>query len=255
MGHLMIKFKKLAAAAVIAAALPAHAVDYDVIALTFEGLSSMGETVGVGNFYNGGASYDLVTGDPVNVGPTNFSIAFGTDGIAQALYAGGDAPWGATRFDAVSGDPIGNVGTGGLFLDEESFTINVPSGFNTAFSLLYATVAIGATSSVTVYDGLDGSGNVVGSFSLSQTPLCDPGTLGGQACKWAVGATGLSGTGRSVKFSIGGDVGDTFFDNITFGARTPTDTSIVRPPIPEPSTYALMALGLAGLSLVARRRR
>ena len=26
-------------------------------------------------------------------------------------------------------------------------------------------------------------------------------------------------------------------------------------PIPEPSTYALMALGLAGIALVARRRR
>jgi hypothetical protein len=37
------------------------------------------------------------------------------------------------------------------------------------------------------------------------------------------------------------------FDDITFGSDVPA--------IPEPGTYALMALGLAGVGFAARRRR
>ncbi len=51
-------------------------------------------------------------------------------------------------------------------------------------------------------------------------------------------------------FITGAEPAGFAIDNLTFG-----DRSVVNPVVPEPSTYLLMATGLAGLGAVARRRR
>ena len=67
----------------------------------------------------------------------------------------------------------------------------------------------------------------------------------GAFCNWTAVGVAFAGIAKSIDF--GGTANQTGFDNITFGADTPV--------VPEPSTYALMALGLAGIGLVARRRQ
>jgi hypothetical protein len=46
-----------------------------------------------------------------------------------------------------------------------------------------------------------------------------------------------------------------FAERHTSESNLRIDTSLQLVPVPEPSTYAMMALGLAGLGVVARRRR
>ena len=50
-----------------------------------------------------------------------------------------------------------------------------------------------------------------------------------------------------MSIDFGGTANYIAYDDVTFGSITPG--------VPEPSTYALMALGLAGIGLVTRRRR
>lgn len=69
----------------------------------------------------------------------------------------------------------------------------------------------------------------------------------GTAPSW-LDYTGLNITGASfVTVSLGYGNAWIFIDEVTFDGSAPA--------IPEPSTYALMALGLAGIGLSARRRR
>ena len=57
----------------------------------------------------------------------------------------------------------------------------------------------------------------------------------------------FSGTAKSI--AIDGRPGSLLVDDITFSSDTPVVS------VPEPSTYAMMALGLAGLAAWSRRRR
>src|SRR5690606_30204842 len=47
----------------------------------------------------------------------------------------------------------------------------------------------------------------------------------------------------------------TDYGSLTLTVQNVTLTPPVEPPIPEPSTYALMGVGLVGIGLMARRRR
>jgi hypothetical protein len=91
---------------------------------------------------------------------------------------------------------------------------------------------------VNVWDGLNGTGNLLASFSLPSTP--NPYNV-----FVPVGVT-FMGTAQSVDF--GGSANYIGFDDITLGSKTPGNT-------PEPASLTLLGLGVAGLGWYGWRRR
>ena len=208
----------LSAAGLAALVAPALA---GPIVLDFEGIPDLSS---VGNYYNGGAG-------------TNYGVQFSTATLALVdADAGGSGNF--------ANEPSPN--TVMFFLDANNAILTFAAGFDTGFSFFYSS---STAATVTVYDGLNGTGNVLGTLSLTAQGFenCS-GDPGGAFCNWTAVGVAFSGTARSIDF--GGTANQTGFDNITFGSATP-----VVPGIPEPSTYAMMALGLAGLGVVARRRK
>jgi hypothetical protein len=211
----MKTFKQLAVAAALAVSLPAFA---NVVVLNFEGI---GDYNPVGNFYNGG-------------GGTNYGVSFST---ATLALVDADAGGSGNFANEPSPDTIM------FFLDANDAILTYAAGFDTGFSFYY-TSSTAAT--VTVWDGLGGTGNLLGSLDLraQHTDNC-VGDPNGTFCNWTAVGVKFDGIAKSINF--GGTANQTGYDNITFGSDVPV--------IPEPSTYALMALGLAGIGLVARRRK
>ena len=203
----------LAAAALAAITLPASAV----IVLDFEGIPNQSP---VGNYYNGG-------------GGPNYGISF-----SNATLALVDADNGGNGNFANEPSP----NTIMFFLDANNAVLNYAAGFTTGFSFFY-TSSTAAT--VNVYDGLNATGNLLGSISLTAqfTDNCT-GDPTGTFCNWTPIGVAFAGTAKSIDF--GGTANQTGFDNITFGSATPV--------VPEPETYALMLAGLGALGWLRRRR-
>jgi hypothetical protein len=203
------------AIAALAAALPASAA---IVVLDFEGV---GNSAPVGNFYNGGAG-------------TNYGVQFSSDTLALVdADAGGSGNF--------ANEPSPN--TIMFFLTGSKSTLDYAAGFDTGFSFYYSS---STAATVSVYDGLGGTGNVLATLNLSaQFNQNCSGDPSGGFCNWTAVGVAFAGTARSIDF--GGVANQTGFDDVTFGSATPA--------IPEPSTYALMALGLGALGFVARRRK
>ena len=91
---------------------------------------------------------------------------------------------------------------------------------------------------------LNGTGNLLASVSLTPNAGSCPGYSAG-FCPYGPAGIGFNGVAKSVSF--GGVANQIVFDDITFGSVTPN--------VPEPETYALMALGLGMVALASRRRR
>ncbi len=122
--------------------------------------------------------------------------------------------------------------------------MDVAAGFTTGFSFNYT--AVNVPGSVSVYSGLDGTGTLLATLALPVTPSDSiPGCSGlGSFCPFFPIGVAFAGTAMSVEFA--GVENQIVFDDVTFGSVTPG--------IPEPSTWAMMMLGLAGLGLAGRRR-
>lgn len=189
-----------------------------VVTLNFEGLQD-GEFIG--NYYNGGFAQlsDPITGLPgangSGPGP-NYGITFGSDSLAVINTTSGGS-------GNVSGNPSGV--TVAVFLTGPGVVMNRATGFSTGFSFYYAATQPGT---VTVYDGLNGTGTQLASLSLDvnvtsdNCPVVDNQLI---YCNWQQIGVPFTGTARSVNFS--GAANYIVFDNITIGATTATAPLVV----------------------------
>ena len=218
-------FKNALAAASLAAMM-APALAAGPIVLDFEGI---GDQSNINNFYNGGT-------DSTGHSGVNYGVSFAGDarGIIDSDKGGtgnfANAPSGITA----------------LFFLSESAVLNFAAGFDTGFSFFYSSSGAAV---VDVYSGINKTGSKLASINLASN-FSNGGCKGdptGDYCHWDPIGVSFAGIAKSIDF--GGTANFVAYDNVTFGSATPV------PGIPEPSTYAMLALGLAGVGFVARRRK
>ena len=212
--------KVLLTGAAVVSAMGISSAAYAADVLTFEGLQDEEQ---IANFYDGGYG-----GSGSGPGP-NYGITFGADSLALISTAAGGS-------GAFTNAPSGV--TVAFFLSGAGDILDKSSGFSSGFSFYYAD-QVGFTGNVTVWSGLDGTGTELASISLSPTP--DPYNV------WAAAGVTFTGVAQSAVF--GGSANYIGFDNITIGSATPGGG------VPEPSTWALMGLGFAGLAFAGYRSR
>ena len=248
----MKRITQIGMLAALAASSSAWAVDYAVVGLGFENMQVFDSHDGdypraqVWQFYNGGYSRTEDGSTNLLQGP-NYNVVFNDSALAYRSISEGNgtANFGPRYLNTQSGPLLTGLGIAALAFTVDTPVLNYASGFGTGFSFYYASQ--GAVT-VTLYSGLDGTGSIVGSGSFLGTPTCDLDD--NSNCAWSLAALSVNGTARSVK--LDGIARQTLFDNVTFGSRTPIDGVV---PVPEPSAYALMAVGLLGVGLATRRRR
>jgi hypothetical protein len=123
--------------------------------------------------------------------------------------------------------------------------MNVAAGFDTGFSFYYSSSQAG---SVTVFDGLNGTGTQLAQINLGvnfQNNNCT-GDPTGTYCNWDPIGVSFAGTAKSVLFA--GTANQVGFDNITLGSNTPRLVSV-----PEPSSlFGLLAVGFLGVGSVLK---
>jgi hypothetical protein len=222
------------AALVLAIAILPRAAQGQV--LNFEGILPPGsQFVSIGNFYDGGA------------GP-NFGIDFSANALALCLNTPGNICSNTSRGGL--GDPSSQLG-GLFFLDGPSTFMNSNAGFTDGFSFFYSAFNTGG--SFQVFSGLDGTGTLLASLTLGTTPGTCSAIYSANFCPFVAAGVSFAGTGHSVVFA--GVSNQIVFDDVTFGSSTPGDLGGGDTTTPEPASIALMATGLCGAGIVARRRR
>lgn len=195
------------------------------IVLDFEGLDNQ---EAINNFYNGGTSQNGNSG-------VNYGVSFSQNTLALIdADAGGTGNFG--------GEP--SPDTVMFFLTGDAAIMNVAAGFDTGFSFFYT--AINNPGSVGVYDGFDGTGNLLALLDIPVT-ISDGGDPSGLFSPFfGLGVT-FSGLAKSVSFAgVQNQIG---FDDVTFGSATPGG----QPVVPEPSSLLLLSMGLLGTVFVRRR--
>ena len=207
-----------------------------VIDLTFENISptypNNSDTL-VQGFYNGGTSSSGTSG-------TNYGIQFSDNALAICLNTPGIGCSNTSRGGL--GDP--NSQKGALFfLNGAETFMNVLAGFTTGFSFNYT--AINQAGSVSVFDGLNGTGNILATLAIGLTSSTCDGTYGAGFCPFVASGIAFAGIAKSVSFA--GVANQIVFDDVTFGSVTPGPSTI-----PLPATLPLLVAGIGGLAGVRR---
>jgi hypothetical protein len=206
-----------------------HQYPESIIVLDFEGL---GDVDAINGFYNGGTSAAGFSG-------TNYGVEFGYDALGIIdLDAGGSGHF--------ANEP--SPSTIMFWMDVANTYMNVPAGFTTGFSFYYSAYYTGL---VSIYDGLNGTGNLLASINLPinyNSGGCT-GDPDGLYCNWDPVGVPFTGTAMSVVFSGNADfIG---FDDVTFGSVNPD------PPVGVPVSNWAIILGifLIAVFMVFRFRR
>jgi hypothetical protein len=196
-----------------------------VIVLDFEGLQDF---EAVKEFYNGGVG-------SLGSAGTNYGVSFSP---ATLAIIDTDAGGSGNFANEPSPDTIM------FFLNANDAILNFAAGFDTGFSFFYSS---STAASVNVYDDVNATGNLLASLNLSAQGFDNcTGDPTGSFCNWTPIGVAFAGIAKSIDF--GGTADQTGFDDITFGSSTPGQQ------VPEPTSLALLGLGLAGLGFVRRRR-
>lgn len=187
--------------------------------LSFQGLGSLQQ---VGNFYNGSG----LSGTP-NYGVTFSSNFFGLKN-PPGVFA--PTPTGTPAIflcpTCMAGTPITGV-------------MDVAPGFSNGLNFFYtAGFTNGATETITIWSGVNGTGTVLATLTLSN----NNGNC--SYCIWSDIGVKFSGTAMSVTFS--GPADQLGLADITLGSSTTA--------IPEPSSIYLMGTGLGVVLLGGLRR-
>jgi len=215
----------LALAALLLVPVPAQAA---IIVLDFEGIGNLPSGVQVLEFYNGGT-------DQLGNSGTNYGISFGA---ASLGIIDSDAGGGGNFANEPSPSTV-------LFFLTGSAILNVAAGFDTGFSFFYTSPVV--TGTVTVYDGLDGTGNVLATLILPLTPSnCGGDPNGAPFNCWDPFGVAFAGIAKSIDFA--GSANQIAFDNVTFGSQDPG------PRVPFPATLLLVGAGLSLFALRYRRK-
>jgi len=182
---------------------PVLGTNGEITILDFEGL---GNVDSINEFYNGGLSAQGLTGE-------DFNISFNAGALSLI-----DSDEGGSGNFANELSPSTIL----VFLDEEPI-LDALDGFEDGFSFYYSSVD--TPGSVTVFDGPNGTGNIVGSATfegLGQDPEDVGGDPTGINNRWASVSVPIDGVGFSIIFSgVANAIG---FDNVTFGSVTPGQT-------------------------------
>jgi PEP-CTERM motif len=209
----------LAFAAMMMMVIPARAATI----LTFEGLGNLEPVV---EFYDG-----LRANGGIGSGPgPNLGIVFSANALAIIdSDAGGTGNFGGEP----SPDTIMFFGEG------TGVTMNVQGGFTITISLYYS--ALVDLGSLTLFDGADGTGNLLATLVLPLTPT--GGALDPTGSFSPLLPISLDFEGIALSAVLGGTAGLIGFDNITLNSVNPgpRDTTI-----PEPGSLVLLAVGALG---------
>jgi hypothetical protein len=211
---------KLSLITVLVAGLMSAAPAFSsTITIDFEGPTSFQS---IDQYYNGGT-------DAAGASGLNLGVSFGLDALAIQNDGLGSGVNGEYFTNAPS--PLGVLSPVGT-----DAWLNFATGFTGLASFYYS-----STDAVTidVFSGLNGTGTLLGSFNLLDNAV--DGCSDSDFCNWSLASLNVNGVAKSIAF---GDAAYTAgFDNVTISA------------VPEPSTMALLAVGLAGVFTRIGRRK
>jgi hypothetical protein len=203
---------------------------------------------------------------PAPAGTTGTGTLIFTDAVISAFAAGGvnitavapatwTAPAATTPVGAIDLDGSGNVlsvtTSGGLYQQ------STPNFTNTGGNITVTDLRVDFTSN-TIFANVSGANGLASNPSLAlftfssvtgDTALTGPGTYNTTISGLSMTAAGRAAYATGLGLNA---IGQSVLGAISDYGRI---ESSITAPVPEPSTYALMGIGLAGVAFMARRRK